>query len=64
MLQLTLVLLLTQGAILLLLRPLILWYLRIGRMVKALESIDQSLKCLPAVKADRLARLGIERRVA
>jgi len=64
MLQLTLILLVTQGAILLLLRPVILWYLRFNRMVKALESIDQSLKCLPAVKHERAARLGITNRAA
>lgn len=64
MLQLALTLLLTQAAILLLLRPLILWYFRLSRMTRALESIDASLKCLPAVKNERLARLGITRRAA
>lgn len=64
MLQLALTLLLTQAVILLLLRPLILWYLKLNRLVKAAESIDASLKCLPTVKIDRLAKLGITRRVA
>ncbi len=47
MLQLALTLLLTQALILLLIRPLLLWYLKINRAVKTLESIDASLKCLP-----------------
>lgn len=64
MLQLALTLLLTQAVILLLLRPLILWYLKLNQAVKLLASIDASLKCLPAVKNDRLAKLGITRRVA
>jgi hypothetical protein len=64
MLELALTLLLTQGLLLLLIRPLILWYFRVNRMVRALESIDASLKCLPAVKNDRLARHGISSRAA
>ena len=64
MLELALTLLLTQVLVLLLIRPLICWYLKINRMVKALESIDASLKCLPAVKNDRQARLTISNRAA
>jgi hypothetical protein len=64
MLELALTLLLTQGLILLLLRPLILWYFRIPRMLRALESIDASLKCLPAVKNQRQMNQSQQRRVA
>lgn len=64
MLQLALTLILTQALILLLLRPVICWYLKLNRMAKSLESIDRSLKCLPAVKNDRAARARITNRAA
>jgi hypothetical protein len=64
MLQLAVTLLLTQLLVLVLIRPLVLWYFKINRIAKSLESIDASLKCLPAVKNDRLARLGITNRAA
>jgi len=53
MLQLILTVLLAQMLILLAIRPLILWYFGIERMTKILESIDLSLKQLPAVQAYR-----------
>ena len=34
------------------------WYLGIDRMVAALESIDQSLKYLPGVRAERQRRVA------
>jgi len=38
---------------LILLRPVILWYFKISRAVKALESIAESLEQLPAAKEHR-----------
>lgn len=32
----------------LLLRPMLLWYLKVNQALKLLASIDRSLKCLPA----------------
>lgn len=32
------------------------WYFGISRMVRALESIDESMKCLPAVREARRDR--------
>jgi hypothetical protein len=64
MLQLVGTVLLTQLLILVLIRPLILWYFKINRIANSLASIDASLKCLPAVKNDRLARVGITSRAA
>jgi len=32
-------------------RTFVWWYFGIGRAIRALEAIDQSLKCLPAVEA-------------
>jgi len=51
MLQLLSSLLALQIVLLLLLRPLLLWYLRINDIRTILLSIDASLKCLPAVRA-------------
>lgn len=42
-----------QALLLLLLRPLILWYLGQTRIARALESIDESLSYLPIVNATR-----------
>lgn len=53
MLQLAMTMLATQAIILLLLRPVILWYLRINHLRAILLSIDASLKCLPAVRDQR-----------
>jgi hypothetical protein len=64
MLQIVLILLGTQGLMLLLLRPLILWYFKINRAVKALESIDQSLQYLPAVQNQGRPPSSSSRRVA
>jgi hypothetical protein len=45
--------LLVELALLLLLRPILLWYLKINKALRLLASIDASLKCLPAVQASR-----------
>ena len=60
MLQLAAQLIAAQVVILLLLRPLILWYFRVNDVVRLLISIDQSLKCLPAVRTEsqRLRRVS------
>ena len=50
--QLIAILILGEAVILLVLRPIVWWYFGIGRAVAALESIDASLKCLPAVRRD------------
>jgi hypothetical protein len=64
MLQLVLSILLAQMLILLAIRPLILWYFQLGRMAKTLESIDLSLKQLPAVQAYHTKISQAGRRVA
>ena len=57
-------LILTVGAgwlvLMLLGRQFVWWYLGIGRAIRALESIDASLKCLPAVRVrdERLRRVS------
>lgn len=51
--QLLLGIILGQIAILLVLRPLVLWYFKLNRIATTLESIDLSLKQLPAVQAYR-----------
>lgn len=56
MLQLAAQLIALQIVILLLIRPLLLWYFKINDLAKLLQSIDRSLKCLPAVK-EKHARL-------
>lgn len=38
----------------LLLRELVLWYLKINRMVELLQSIDLSLSLLPVVRDERI----------
>ena len=45
-----------QLLVLCLIRPLVWWYFGISRAVRALESIDASLKLLPAVR-DHKAKL-------
>lgn len=40
----------------LLMRSLVLWYWKIDEMVTLLQSIDQSLKALPAVRRDQYQR--------
>ena len=37
---------------LLLLRPILLWYLKVNQAIRLLQSIDRSLKLLPAVRVD------------
>lgn len=56
MLTLALEILAIQLLLLLLLRPLLLWYLKVSRIVKALESIDESLSYLPAVHETRVRK--------
>ena len=53
MMQLAITLLAAELLLLLALRPLLLWYLKINQELSLLRSIDASLKCLPAVKQDR-----------
>lgn len=53
MLQLASTMLLVELVLLLLLRPILLWYLRVNQALKLLASIDRSLKCLPAVERSR-----------
>ncbi len=50
--QLLAIALLAEVTIMLVLRPIVWWYFGIGRAIAALESIDASLKCLPAVRRD------------
>ena len=64
MLTLALEILAIQLLLLLLLRPLLLWYLKVSRIVKALESIDESLSYLPIVRQERVRRNRIPRRAA
>lgn len=64
MLELWLGILAGQIVLLLVLRPMILWYFKFSRMTKALESIDESLKQLPAVQAYRAKMSQPRRRVA
>jgi hypothetical protein len=52
MMQLAAQLIAAEVVILILLRPLILWYFGLSSMRKTLESIDRSLKCLPAVRTE------------
>lgn len=52
MLQLAAQMIALQIVILLLIRPLLLWYFRINDLAKLLQSIDRSLKCLPAVRTE------------
>ena len=56
MLTLALEILALQILFLLLLRPLLLWYLGLSRIAKALESIDESLSYLPEVHATRVRK--------
>jgi hypothetical protein len=63
-LALALPLLVIQVVLLLLLRPILLWYLRIGRAVEALESIAESLEQMPAAKEYRTRLRQGGRRVA
>ena len=52
MLQLAAQLIALQIVVLLLIRPLLLWYFRINDLRTILLSIDASLKCLPAVRTE------------
>ena len=52
MLQLAAQLIALQIVVLLLIRPLLLWYFRINELRAILLSIDASLKCLPAVRTE------------
>jgi hypothetical protein len=61
MVQLALSLFAMQLIVLFLIRPIVLWYFRLSRITRALESIDRSLKCLPAVQN---AKIVVARRVA
>lgn len=60
MTRLLITLVATEVVILLILRPLVWWYFGITRAMRALESIDSSLKCLPAVRTEhaRIRRAG------
>ena len=53
MLNLVATMLTVQVILLLLLRPLVLWYLKVNDRLLVLRSIDESLKCLPGVAAAR-----------
>ena len=53
MVELALVVLAGQIVLLLLLRPLVLWYFKLSRIAKTLDSIDLSLSLLPAVREHR-----------
>jgi len=64
MLQLLLQIIAVQILILLALRPLLLWYLKIGRAVTALELIAESLEQMPAAKEYRARNNQRGRRVA
>jgi len=63
-LGLVLRILVIQVVILLLLRPAILWYLKISRAINALESIAESLEQLPAAREYRNRTNPNPRRVA
>jgi hypothetical protein len=60
MLQLAAQLIALQIVVLLLIRPLLLWYFRITTLIDLLSSIDSSMKCLPAVRTEaaRLKRVS------
>jgi hypothetical protein len=64
MLQPVLEIIAAQIVLLLIFRPLILWYFRLNRITKTLESIDLSLKQLPAVQAYQAKISQAGRRVA
>lgn len=50
MLQLALTMLMVELVFLMLLRPILLWYLKVNQALKLLQSIDRSLKCLLAMR--------------
>ena len=60
MTQLVIYLIAGEIVILLLLRPILLWYFKVTKVISLLSSIDASMKCLPAVRteANRLRRVG------
>lgn len=64
MLALLIPILLIQVVLLLVLRPILLWYFRIGQAVDALESIAESLEQMPAAKEYRQRIRQAGRRVA
>jgi hypothetical protein len=51
-------------ALMLLLRPFVIWYFKIGRAVEALESIAESLEQMPAAKEYRTRVRQAGRKVA
>ena len=53
MLNLAISLIAAEVLILLLLRPILLWYFKVNQHLALLRSIDQSLKCLPAVRTEK-----------
>lgn len=60
MLKLAISLIAGEVLILLLLRGPLLWYQKVNQGLQLLRSIDQSLKCLPAVRteAQRLRKVS------
>lgn len=52
MTQLLLTLVAIQVILILVGRQFLLWYLKINQVLEVMRSIDQSLKCLPAVRAE------------
>jgi hypothetical protein len=50
--------------LLLVMREVVLWYLKINRLVETLESIDLSLSLLPGVRAERVKINQIPKRAA
>ena len=52
MTQLVIYLIAGEILILLVLRPILLWYLKVNQALRLLQSIDRSLKLLPAVRVD------------
>lgn len=53
MLELAVKLIVAQVVLLLIGRSFIWWYFGISRAIRALEAIDASLRCLPAVRTER-----------
>jgi|HubBroStandDraft_2_1064218.scaffolds.fasta_scaffold167392_2 hypothetical protein len=60
MLELAVILIAAELVLLLILRPVIWWYLGLSRAIRALESIASSLECLPCVRVrdERNRRAG------
>lgn len=64
MLQLLAIMLGAPIVLLLVLRPLVLWYWKVNRAIAALESIALSLEQMPAAKEYRSRQNAPRRRVA